>query len=51
MKQTITVGMSKQVKKKLGKFFRQFRALRNRMMAKALTQGIYTDQDVFKYIQ
>ena len=31
-------------------FFRQFRALRSRMMAKAQAQGIYTDQDVFKHV-
>jgi predicted transcriptional regulator len=28
-------------------FFRQFRLLRERMIPKAQTQGVYTDQDVF----
>ncbi len=28
-------------------FFRQFRLLRERMIPKAQTQGIYTEQDVF----
>ena len=28
-------------------FVHQFRALRNQMISKAKTQGIYTDQDVF----
>ena len=28
-------------------FIRQFRSLRSRMVAKARTRGIYTDQDVF----
>jgi hypothetical protein len=28
-------------------FFRRFRLLRERMIARAQAQGIYTDQDVF----
>ena len=28
-------------------FVRRFRALRNKMMAKAQSKGVYTDQDVF----
>ena len=31
-------------------FFRKLRSLRERMIAKAQEQGIYTDQDVFKAI-
>jgi metal-responsive CopG/Arc/MetJ family transcriptional regulator len=31
-------------------FIRHFRALRNKMMAKAQTQGIYTDEDVFNLV-
>lgn len=31
-------------------FFRQLRILRERMIAKAQAQGIYTDQDVFDLI-
>jgi len=31
-------------------FFRKLRSLRERMIAKAQAQGIYTDQDVFNLI-
>ncbi|MFZ1752124.1 MAG: hypothetical protein WBO46_16230 [Caldilineaceae bacterium] len=31
-------------------FLRQFRLLSERMIAKAETQGIYTDQDVFDLV-
>ena len=31
-------------------FFRRFRLLRERMVAKAQAQGIYTDQDVFELV-
>ncbi len=31
-------------------FIRHFRMLRNRMMAKAQAQGLYTDEDVFDRI-
>ena len=31
-------------------FFRRLRSLRERMIAKAQSQGIYTDQDVFERV-
>ena len=31
-------------------FFRRFRLLRERLVAKAEAQGIYTDQDVFERV-